>query len=95
MQVNLSGGKLLRLPIKGSGLAPHLTVSPHMLHFGNVATYDWADQLLELCNTCPELPMHVVFERSGPYFTAEPAQFDLPPGASASVLARYQPKVRG
>lgn len=93
LQVNLSGGKLLRLPIRGYGLAAHLIANPQVMHFGVVPSYEWADQLLELGNSCPELPMHVVFDRSGPYFLAEPAEVDLPPGATASVLVRYLPKV--
>lgn len=90
----MPSGKLLRLPIRGYGLGPHLSASPQIMHFGVVPTYEWADQLLELSNSCQELPMHVEFDRSGPYFAAEPAQVDLPPGASASVLVRYLPKVR-
>eukprot|EP00878_Enallax_costatus_P039320 GHUV01044923.1.p1 GENE.GHUV01044923.1~~GHUV01044923.1.p1 ORF type:complete len:105 (-),score=21.95 GHUV01044923.1:133-447(-) len=89
----MPGGRLLRLPIRGYGLAPHLAASPRVMQVGGVPTYDWADQLLEPSNSCQELPMHVEFDRSGPYFSTEPAQVDLPPGASASVLVRYLPKV--
>lgn len=93
-QVSLAGGsRFLRLPIKGVGLAPHLMVSPQVMHFGIVPTYEWADQLLELVNGCSQLPMHVVVDRSGPYFAAEPSELQLPPGASASVLVKYLPKV--
>jgi hypothetical protein len=96
LQVSLAGGnKSLKLPIKGTGLAPKLTLDPQgTLHFGIVPTYEWADQLLQLVNSCSELPMQVVVDRSGPYFVAEPAELQLPPGASASVLLRYLPKVR-
>jgi hypothetical protein len=96
LQVSLAGGsKSLKLPIKGTALAPKLTLDPQgTLHFGIVPTYEWADQLLQLVNSCSELPMQVVVDRSGPYFVAEPAELQLPPGASASVLLRYLPKVR-
>lgn len=95
MQVSLSGGtKPLKLPIKGTGLAPKLALDPQgTLHFGIVPTYEWADQLLQLANTCSKLPMRVMVGRSGPYFYAEPSELQLPPGASASVLLRYLPKV--
>lgn len=95
MQVSLSGGtKSLKLPIKGTGLAPKLALDPQgTLHFGIVPTYEWADQLLQLANTCSKLPMRVMVGRSGPYFYAEPSELQLPPGASASVLLRYLPKV--
>lgn len=96
LQVSLAGGsKSLKLPIKGAGLAPKLTLNSHgTLHFGLVPTYEWADQLLQLVNSCSELPMQVAVDRSGPYFSAEPSELQLPPGASATVLLRYLPKVR-
>jgi hypothetical protein len=95
LQVSLAGGsKSLKLPIKGTGLAPKLAVEPQgTLHFGIVPTYEWADQLLQLANSCSELPMRVKVDRSGPYFSAEPSELQLPPDATASVLLRYQPKV--
>lgn len=89
----MTGGKLLQVPVKGYGLAPTLAATPQVMHLGVVPTYEWADQLLELCNKCQELPMHVRFDRSGPYFTVEPAQLDLPPAGSTCVLVRYLPKV--
>ncbi|KAF6261116.1 hypothetical protein COO60DRAFT_1637017 [Scenedesmus sp. NREL 46B-D3] len=97
LQVSLAGGsKSLKLPIKGAGLAPKLTLNSHgTLHFGLVPTYEWADQLLQLVNSCSELPMQVAVDRSGPYFSAEPSELQLPPGASATVLLRYLPKALG
>eukprot|EP00775_Hariotina_reticulata_P012144 gene12144-12282_t len=49
VQVNVAGdSKPLRLPVKGHGLAPQLLAKPQLLHFGNVPSNDWADQLLQL-----------------------------------------------
>lgn len=93
VQVNLSSGKHLRLPVKGCGMACALKLQPEVLHFGIVPSYQWADQLLQLSNGCPQLPMQLCVSASGPFFSSLPAQLELAPGGSGEVLLRYRPKV--
>lgn len=94
LQVNLASGKRLRLPVKGCGLACALMVQPEVLHFGIVPTYQWADQLLQVCNNSAQLPMQLSVVASGPNFTSLPGQLELAPGSSGEVVIRYRPKVR-
>jgi hypothetical protein len=94
--VTLTGSntKHLRVPVKGCGIAPLLTVAPEVLHFGLVSTYQWADQLVAVSNAST-LPLRVASAASGPYFSVLPVQLDLPPGGRAEVCVRYRPKVGG
>ena len=82
------------MPVKGSGLACALALQPELMHFGVVPTYQWADQLLQLSNSCMQLPMQLMVAASGPYFSSLPSQLELPPGGGGEVVLRYRPKVR-
>lgn len=94
LQVNIAAGaKRLRLLIKGCGLAPVVKVSPEVLHFGIVPTYQWADQLVQVSSGCSRLPVKLAVTPSGPYFSALPALVELQPGGGAEVCLRYRPKV--
>ncbi len=84
---------MLRLHLRGRGIAPQLVVEPRHLHFGVLHTYEWADQLLTLSSLCNELPMRIAAHRSAAYFSIQPAELELSPGGSVTVLLRYQPKV--
>ena len=88
------GAKHLRLSVKGCGLACVLKVQPDVLHFGIVPTYAWADQLLQLSNNCPQLPMQLAVVASAPYFSSLPAQLELAPCSNGEAVIRYRPKVR-
>jgi len=93
-QANVAGdSKPLRLMVKGHALTPQLLATPQLLHFGNVPSNEWADQLLQLANGCSKLPMYVVCKRAAPYFAADPPELLLPPDTAASILIRYMPKV--
>jgi hypothetical protein len=64
------------------------------LHVGPVPCHDVADQLVTIKNVNKELPVDYVIARST-FFKPSPASGKIPPGQSASVVVRYEPKNLG
>jgi hypothetical protein len=42
---------VVQLPVKGKGVPPALQLTPPVLHFGDLPTYDYADQLVQVGHT--------------------------------------------
>lgn len=78
---------------------PPLTAPPtpptQVLHFGEVDSYSWADQHLEVSNAMAGLPLTWRAPKAHPYYSIEPAGGSLAPGESVQVLARYLPRALG
>lgn len=95
-QLDLEGlQRPMRFPVVGAGALPALSLEPTALHFGEVPTYDWADQLLTVTNRNSELPIDFRIPKRSPYYSCEPSRGLLLPGQSATVLVRYCPKALG
>jgi hypothetical protein len=73
----------------------HNVPARQVLHFGEVDSYSWADQMLEVANQSAGLPLAWRAPKAHPYYVLEPPGGSLAPGEKAQVLARYLPRALG
>lgn len=86
--------KRLKIPITAKATAGVLAMEPQGLDFGPVPVHDIADHLVTIKNVNKELPVDYVIARST-FFKPTPDRGSIPPGQSASVHVRYEPKNLG
>ncbi|EFJ49198.1 hypothetical protein VOLCADRAFT_90100 [Volvox carteri f. nagariensis] len=85
----------MKLPIRARGMPGGLRLSSQALAFGDVATHNWADQLLGITNTNSQMGARYQMIKSTPYFSVDPSSGSILPGGNIQVVVRYHPKAMG
>ena len=84
----------LMLPMTARATSGCLALDPPALDFGPVACHDAGDHLLNVKNVNRDTAVDFTVSRTS-FFKPTPASGRIPPGQTASVVIRYEPKDLG